>query len=185
MTTNALILCCRLFDVVKMNQILNEWLFKKQYEKDLEEYFRESYFKLKKFFKGFRHSKAAENDFQRKINQPADEDNKYIPLCARAIFYENAVFSGDDPSLSSLDKKVMPHFVAGSLFGVLDCNPTCPGYNPIPVEEFPFMNMTRIKNYNAKCSRSYPPPIKDYSVEEWKKLRADTLKLIEDDGKTI
>jgi hypothetical protein len=142
--------------------------FKEGYYSKLDAGFKQMFERIKTFFKGY-HKKQV---------PIIDEDKNYTPLCAKVMFLGKAKFTGDDPNLSSLDKKVMPHLLAGSLIGVVDCSPRCLGYDPIPVREFPYMTPNKINDYCAKCKRSYPPPIKNYSVEEWEKLRQDTLDFI-------
>jgi len=101
------------------------------------------------------------------------EDDKYVTLCQK-MFYQKAKvirsplkFSDDDPSISDLDRKILPTIMAGSILGSVSCDKNCPGYTPIPVEPFSLPNGEVVR-----CQRYIP---KEMLRKGWDVLREYAL----------
>ncbi len=52
-------------------------------------------------------------------------------------------FSSQDPNMSVLDRMILPHIMTGTMMGMFGggvvCDESCPGYTPLPVEDFPLI----------------------------------------------
>ena len=104
-----------------------------------------------------------------------NEPEGYVTVCQK-LFYGKAsgrptAFSSQDPSMSDLDKMILPNIMAGSIMGIggggVVCNESCPGYTPIPVEPFSLPNGDVIR-----CQRYIP---KEMLKDGWETLRDFTL----------
>ena len=98
----------------------------------------------------------------------------YIPLCGyiflKTAMGEVATVSSENPNMGDLDKMVVIRIKAAQLaYGhtyFVHCNQDCPGYTPIPVDDF------SIGRDIVICKRIIPEPIvPNDTVEEWEELR--------------
>jgi len=123
--------------------------------------------------------KSNERNQARKVEL---ERKDYIPLCTLYFFSQAGgepfrVDSNND-YLSELDRMVLPHFMAGAVAGAMlglgggvPCDKNCPGYTPLPVDDFP------IDKHYVRCKRFIPKNmVPNDTKEEWEVLREYTLK---------
>ncbi len=99
---------------------------------------------------------------------------RYIPICgyiyAATAMGREVSLSSENPNMSDLDKMVLIRIKAAQLaYGhshFVHCDQNCPGYTPIPVEEF------SIGSDRVICKRLIPEPmVPNDTVEEWERLR--------------
>lgn len=109
------------------------------------------------------------------------EPEGYVTLCQKLLYGKMngrpTTFSNRDPDMSDLDRMVLPNIMAGSVMGMFDggvvCGESCPGYTPIPVEDFPLVS--RGKDV-VRCQRYIPKPLLD-KFGGWEGLRNYALGL--------
>ncbi len=109
---------------------------------------------------------------------------EYVPLCTR-IFYGKAngilKLSSDD-DMSELDRLIFPHVAVGMIGGAtmggsIVCDERCPGYTPIPAEDF------AIGRDYVNCKRFIPRGlVPNDTIDEWEKLRQSALEFNEIKG---
>ena len=86
-----------------------------------------------------------------------DEPEDYITICQRFFFSKiggrPVAFSNRDTDMSDLDRMIMPNIIAGAITGIagsgVNCDESCPGYTPLPVEPFrmPGADIVRCQRY--------------------------------------
>ncbi|GEM_PF-6690032 len=104
------------------------------------------------------------------------EKEDYIPLCTLYFFSQVSgkpfIVDSNNNYWSGLDKRVLPRIMVGAILGSgIPCDQTCPGYTPLPVDDFP------VDIHYVRCKRFIPKNMVPHDTkEEWEVLREYALK---------